>query len=98
MRLFIALSAAAFMTFVVQANAQSPQPVIIQAAPNTTVPAAAAAPAAGTATTSDAGALSALQEVKKANDETLAKQEATLKTLDDLQKAAEQLRILAKRS
>ena len=35
--------------------------------------------------------------VKAANDETLKRQEATLQQLDDLQKAAEQLKIFAKR-
>lgn len=40
----------------------------------------------------------ALQQMKAANVDILAKQEATLKALDELQKAAEQLRIYTKRS
>ncbi len=44
-----------------------------------------------------AAAVAALQQVKKANDETIAKQEATLKALEELQKASDQLRIFSKR-
>ena len=42
-------------------------------------------------------ALKALQRTKTINDETLKKQEALLEQLDELQKAAEQLKIFAKR-
>jgi hypothetical protein len=42
-------------------------------------------------------AIKSLQEIKAANDETLRKQQNTLERLDDLQKAAEQIKIFAKR-
>jgi hypothetical protein len=42
-------------------------------------------------------AVKALQQAKAANAETLKRQEATLQQLDDLQKAAEQLKVFAKR-
>jgi hypothetical protein len=81
------------------ATAQSPQPVIIQAQPQSAAnPAAVPTQPDGAAATSAAAALSMLQQIKQANDETLAKQQATLQTLDELQKAAEQIRILSKRS
>ena len=39
-----------------------------------------------------------LQEMKAANEETLRKQAATLEELDELAKAADQIRIFSKRS
>ena len=42
-------------------------------------------------------ALKMLQEMKAANEETLRKQAATLEQLDELEKAAEQVRIFARR-
>ena len=41
--------------------------------------------------------LQQLQQMKAANEETIRKQEAMLQQLDELQKAAEQLKIFAKR-
>jgi hypothetical protein len=41
--------------------------------------------------------IKSLQEMKAANDEMLKKQEAMLQQLDDIQKAADQLRIFSKR-
>ena len=43
------------------------------------------------------GALRMLQEMKAVNEETLRKQAATLEVLDELEKAADQLKICAKR-
>ncbi len=79
-------------------KAQQPsQPELIVPAANAAATPAlqkAAAPSVdGTAQT----AIKALQEAKKANDELLKKQEATLQQLDELQKAADQLRIFSKR-
>ena len=42
-------------------------------------------------------AIKLLQQIKAANDEVLAKQKAALERLDELQDAADQLRIFAKR-
>ena len=43
-------------------------------------------------------AIKTLQEMKVANDELLKKQEAALQRLDELQKAADELKIFGKRS
>jgi hypothetical protein len=80
------------------APAQSPTPIIVQAI----VPAAspAAAVSAQNPVTSTAGAdaaLKALQEMKAANDAILAKQAATLQQLDEMEKAADQIKIYTKR-
>ena len=84
------------------AKAQSPAPIVIQAASAATVPpeaASAATVSAPAAQDSEAlqAALKSLQEIKVANDETLKKQEATLQQLDELQKAADQVKIFGKR-
>jgi hypothetical protein len=42
--------------------------------------------------------LKALQEMKAANDEILRKQAATLQQLDEMEKAAEQIKVYSKRS
>ena len=78
-----------------QANAQQPTPVqiVVQAAPAPAAPAPASVPAGGSL-----DAVKALQQAKAANAETLKKQEATLAQLDELLKAAEQLKIFSKRS
>jgi hypothetical protein len=82
----------------VAASAQSPTPIVVQAASGTTV----------TSTSSKSGptatdvhsipdAIKLLEQIKAANDEVLAKQKAALERLDELQDAADQLRIFAKR-
>ncbi len=80
-------------------NGQSPIPVIIPAAS----PAATATTAAVNLAprSQDSGtlqeAIKMLEGMKAANEETLKKQEATLLQLDELEKAAEQLKIFSKR-
>jgi len=76
-------------------NAQSP--VIVQAADAT--PQIPAAPAAAPATAaSDAKTmLQSLQAMQILNEATIKKQEAALATLEELQKAAEELKIFSKR-
>jgi hypothetical protein len=80
-------------------NAQQPsQPEVVVQAANTAV--AAPAPSKPAATSDDSTlqtAIKALQEAKRANDGLLKKQEATLQQLDEVQKAAEQLKIFSKR-
>ena len=77
--------------------AQSPVPVIVPAmTPATTTKAPAAAAAEND--NSLLAAMKLLQEMKAANDEILAKQAATLTQLDELEKAAQQIRIYTKRS
>lgn len=76
--------------------AQSPAPVIVPAmTPAATTSKTAPEPAADN---SIPATLKLLQEMKAANDEILAKQAATLIQLDELQKAADQIRIYTKRS
>src|SRR4051812_30822585 len=79
------------------ADAQSP--VIVQAANSVPANAPAAAPvAAAPATTVDLKRmLQDLQAMQTKNDETIKKQEAALAALDDLQKAAEELKVCSKR-
>lgn len=80
---------------------QNPAPIVIQAANAPAAPAATtnprpAAPAA--ASTSDPQVIfRLLQEMQTTNAETLKKQEAALATLDELQKAAEEIKIFSKR-
>lgn len=76
--------------------AQSPMPVIVPA----TAPAVTSsqAPAATEKSGSVPAALKMLQEMKAANEETLRKQTATLQQLDELEKAAEQIKVYTKRS
>ena len=77
------------------ANAQSPAPIIVQAA--SAVPAKSTSSAPVAAVSSVADAIKLLEKVKSDNDEVLAKQKAALDRLDELQEAADQLRIFAKR-
>ncbi len=78
------------------ANAQSPTPIIVQAA-SPSASQDAAPPLAGSDSSSLSDAVKLLQEIKAANAETLKKQQAVLEQLDDLQKAAEQIKIFAHR-
>ena len=84
------------LAFVPHLRAQSPAPIVVQAASPATVTSIPSSPA-----TQDSGSLQTtvkmLQEMKAANAETLKKQEAALQQLDEMQKAAEQLKIFGKR-
>ena len=75
--------------------AQSPTPIVVQAVtPGAPPRVAQTAPAAAE---SSASTLKLLQELKAANDAILAKQAATLQQLEELEKAAEQIKIYSKR-
>jgi hypothetical protein len=77
------------------AQVQSPAPMmVVQAATASSTPAVSHPAENGS---SLQAAITALQQVKAANEETLKKQQATLQQLDQLQKDAEQLKIFAKR-
>jgi hypothetical protein len=78
-------------------SAQSPMPVIVQAA--TPAVKSAAAPAAAAAENSGSlqTALKMLQAIKAANEEALRKQAATLEQLEELEKVADQIRVFTKR-
>jgi hypothetical protein len=75
-------------------SAQTPTPIVVQAVipVGTTTIQPQAGPAA-----SVQSVLQTLQAMKSANDEILKKQAATLLQLDEIQKAAEQLKIYSKR-
>ena len=75
-------------------NAQTPMPIVVPAMTPTAAqsPAAAAVATAATQTT-----LKALQAIKAANDELLKQQTATLEKLDELEKAANEIRVYTKR-
>ena len=78
-------------------EAQQPTPQMIVVQPAGTTVAATPAPVTATSDTAVATAIKALEQVKAANDATLKKQEAMLQQLDELQKAAEQLKVFSKR-
>jgi hypothetical protein len=84
------------LAFVPHLRAQSQAPIVVQAAS----PAAAASTPLPSVTQDSASlqaTLKMLQEMKATNAETLKRQEAALQQLDEIQKAAEQLKIFGKR-
>ncbi|MGI8437181.1 MAG: hypothetical protein ACR2NX_09795 [Chthoniobacterales bacterium] len=78
------------------AFAQTPAPIVIQAATGAP-PAAAPRPQVSVSSPSTNAALQIVQELKAKNEELLQKQAATLQRLDELEKAAEQMKIYSKR-
>ena len=94
MRAFISsLFALAF--FVSVSAAQTPMPIVVPAMTPATSPSTAAA--AAVTTTSIQTMLKMLQAMKAANDELLKQQAATLEKLDEMEKAAQEIRIFTKR-
>jgi len=91
----ITLSVMAALALTGLMSAQSPKPIIVQAATPAAAP--ARAPAAPESSLSLQAALKELQEMKAANEETLRKQAATLEQLDELEKTAEQIKIFSRR-
>jgi hypothetical protein len=77
-------------------RAQSPTPIVVQAATATTAAAPTPIPVAKDSEPNPI-AMRMLQQMKAANEDVLRKQEATLQRLDEIQKAAEQLKIFSKR-
>ena len=79
------------------ARAQSPGPIVIQAVSPAAV--AATHPTAATMQNSASfeTAINLLGQMKAKNEETLKKQGAALQQLDELQQAAEQVKIFGKR-
>ena len=76
-------------------NAQTPTPIVI---PAMTPAAANQGPVtAAVATASTQTTLKVLQAVKAANDEILNQQKVTLEKLDEMEKAANEIRIYTKR-
>lgn len=97
MRRYLCLSSALIfgLLSLTASQGQTPAPIIIQAA--TPAPAAVTPPAAAVSDNSKGTTMQLLQEMQATNAETIKKQEAALATLDQLQKAAEELKIFSKR-
>ena len=76
--------------------AQSPT-VVVQAASPAPVASTTATPPSASDSKSLPTLIKLLQEMKATNEETLKKQEATLQQLDDLQKAADQVKAFSQR-
>lgn len=93
-RITFALAALALSAGLV--SAQTRMPIVVPAVGPSAVTTTPAAPAAAASEMAQNG-LKLLQEIKAANEEVLKKQEATLQQLDELQKAAEQLKIFSTR-
>jgi hypothetical protein len=93
MRTYIFILAAAVLVSV--ASAQSPMPIVVPAMTPATTAKSPAAPGVADAATQTT--LKALQEIKAANTEILKQQEATLQKLDEIEKAAQEIRIYTKR-
>jgi hypothetical protein len=91
--LFLSLVLAAFVVFT--AGAQTPMPIIVPAMTPATTAQSAVTGAVTTASTQTT--LKALQALKAANDEILKQQAATLEKLDEIEKAANEIRIYTKR-
>jgi len=81
--------------FGISLRSQTPAPIVIQAQTATTAPVPSTRPSSSSVSMQEAASL--LEEIKAANEETIKKQQAALDTLDELEKAADQLRIFAKR-
>jgi lipopolysaccharide biosynthesis regulator YciM len=83
----------------VTANAQSPAPIVVQAAnaPATTARSTSTKAAVATDAQSISATIKLLEQIKAANDDVLAKQKAALERLTEMQEAADQLQIFAKR-
>jgi D-alanine-D-alanine ligase-like ATP-grasp enzyme len=77
------------------AKAQSPAPIIVQ--PASAIPARSTSSVPVSAVSSVPDAIKLLEQIKAENDEVLAKQKTALERLEELQQAADQLRIFAKR-
>jgi len=93
MRTYFLIFAAAVLVSI--ASAQSPPPIVVPAMTPATTAKSPATPAVTTVSTQTT--LKALQEIKAANTEILKQQEATLQRLDEIEKAANEIRIYTKR-
>ncbi len=78
-------------------DAQTPAPVIVQAATPAAAGPKTAIPTSPAAADDAKNLMQLLQAMQATNAETIKKQEAALQTLDGLQKAAEEIKIFSKR-
>jgi len=79
-------------------NAQAPEPVAVQASGPTATASTAGAAADSEGGASKADLLQSLQQLKAANDEIVKRQLATLEQLEEIEKAAAEIKIFAGRS
>ena len=93
-KIFLALAAATVL-LPLGLRSQTPETIIVPA--QVAAPAASGNPAARDNPVSPESILKFLLEMKAANDATLKTQAAQLATLDELQKAAEEIKIFSKR-
>jgi hypothetical protein len=96
-RVFFLLLAATSTLSMVTSYSQSPAPIVVQAAPTATNVVQAPAPAQASSDATAAN-LKVLRALKAGNEEILKKQKAALETLDELQKAADQIKVYSKRT
>jgi len=82
---------------VLTAAAQTPMPIVVPAMTSANTNTTQSSVPGAVTTTSAQTALKALQAMKAANDEILKQQAATLEKLDEIAKAANELRIYSKR-
>ena len=98
MKAYLILGWALLGLTIASVRPQTPAPMVVQAANAPAQAAATPRPVAQRASTSDPQAIfRLLQEMQATNTETLKKQEATLATIDELQKAADEIKIFSKR-
>jgi hypothetical protein len=95
LKIYVIVATVAAALSVDAIKAQQPTPPMIVVQPAGAAP--AATPSAAASDSAVTAAIKALEEVKAANDATLKKQQAMLQQLDELQKAAEQLKVFSKR-
>jgi hypothetical protein len=100
--LFLSLTATCSLLAIIPFVKGQSQPIVVQAATNNAMSASTASTtsqAAAMAQTAAAVqvAIQTLERIKSANDDVLKRQEATLRQLDEMQQAAEELKIFSKR-
>lgn len=93
----LTLAALSLIVCLASAPAQTPAFTIVQVAPTIGQP-ATSAPSAPAPPANAESALKLLQEMKAANEAILAKQTETLLRLEEIEKAAEQIKIYSKRT
>ena len=82
---------------IVTMNGQSPEPIIVQVAAPTPQRSTTTSTSVMPSSDSTTAAINLLREIKATNEETLKKQQAALEQLDELQKAAQQIKVFASR-
>jgi hypothetical protein len=93
--LILSVVAAVSLASISEAQSPTPAPVVV---PAMTPAVTAKGPVAANNTASSSqAALTALQAMKTANEEILKQQAATLQKLDEIEKAANEIRIYSKR-